>query len=47
VHPGLAPVFAPAAPAPLHRLARQIMASRVAVSSSGRIGYLEPARTAL
>lgn len=41
VHPGLAPVFAPAAPASMHTLARQIMASRVAVSSSGRIGYLE------
>jgi hypothetical protein len=41
VHPQLTPVFSQAAPAHLHRLARQIMASRIAVPSGGRIGYLE------
>jgi hypothetical protein len=40
VHPDLAPVFSPATPAPLHRLARQVMDSRIVVASGGRIGYL-------
>ena len=43
VHPDLAPVFSRATPVHLHRLAQQIMRSRVAVPSGGRIGYLEAA----
>jgi hypothetical protein len=46
VYPDLVPVFSQATPAHLHRLARQIMGSRIAVSSGGRIGYLEAATPA-
>jgi hypothetical protein len=41
VHADMAPVFPRAAPVDLHHLARQIMRSRIAVASGGRIGYLE------
>jgi len=46
VYPDLAPVFARAAPVHLHRLAQQVMRSRIAVPSGGRIGYLEAATPA-
>jgi hypothetical protein len=46
VYADLTPVFSQATPAHLHRLARQVMASRIAIPNGGRIGYLEASPTA-
>jgi hypothetical protein len=42
VHPGMSTTFPQDTPGHLHQMARQIMNSRIAVSSGGPIGYLEP-----
>jgi len=42
VHPGMTVVLRQATPGHLRLLARQIMNSRIVVSSGGPIGYLEP-----
>lgn len=46
VYPDMALVFPRATPAHLHSLAQQIMRSRIAVASGGRIGYLGTSTTA-
>ncbi|MEV6369780.1 hypothetical protein AB0L86_23125 [Micromonospora musae] len=43
VNPGMHPTYLQNTPGLLRELAKQIMASRVSVSSGGPIGYLEPA----
>ena len=43
VHPGMAATFPQNTPGHLRILAKQIMGSRIVVSSGGPIGYLEPA----
>ena len=45
VHPGMSVTYPQNTPGHLRRMAKQIMDSRIVVSSGGPIGYLEPKTT--